>query len=112
MSVEFVVTDVTLVKTIKVKLEDCGLFVKPIYSDKDGMVIKSSIASLKHPLAIEIGNVAGIKARVHEGDKYEHNNGRLEHQSNSIMEFTKGYLRDHVSGNDEISVLCLLDHLP
>ncbi|QHS75277.1 tRNA(Phe) (4-demethylwyosine(37)-C(7)) aminocarboxypropyltransferase [Saccharomyces paradoxus] len=112
MPVEFVVSEAKLLKTIKVKLENDGLFVTPIYSNNDGKVIKSSIENLDHPLAIEINSIAGVKARFHRSDNWEHSGGRLKHQSNSIMEFTKGFLKEHAFGNDKIFLSRLLDHLP
>ncbi|QID87143.1 S-adenosylmethionine-dependent methyltransferase [Saccharomyces pastorianus] len=113
MSVEFIVSDTKLLKSIKVKLENQGLFVKPIYSDNNAKVIKSSISDPNHPLVIEIGNVAGVEARVCGDDNFEHNAGNLGHSSNinSMMEFTKGFLRNRIK-DDEVFLSCLLDHLP
>ncbi|AJS72798.1 ADI_G0046550.mRNA.1.CDS.1 [Saccharomyces cerevisiae] len=112
MPVEFLVSDKRLLKTIKVKLETNGLFVTPIYSNNDNKVIKSSIEDLNHPLAVEINNIAGVKARFHESSNLERSEGRLKHQSNSITEFTKSFLKDHGLANDKIFLSHLLDHLP
>lgn len=112
MPVEFVVSDTTLVKAIKVKLENNGLFIKPIYSAKDGKVVKSSIKDLNHPLALEISSIAGIKARIHRDIDLENLAGHSKYQCNTITEFTKGFLREHAPTIDEIFLSRLLDHLP
>lgn len=111
MSVEFIVRDTKLLKSIKVKLENEGLFVKPIYSENNAKVIKSSISDLNHPLVIEIGNRVDVEARICGSDNYEHNTRHSEHNSNSMMEFTKGFLRDRIKDN-EVFLSRLLDHLP
>ncbi|CCF59733.1 hypothetical protein KAFR_0H03230 [Kazachstania africana CBS 2517] len=104
MPLEIVVNDARDIKKTKTRLEEEGLFVKPIYRDGELSIIKTKIESQD----ILEGMFPRMKFRHYLLDGKSNESNNME-EPRDILTFTKNYFRTTLTDED---METLLDHVP